>query len=161
MGGGGGGGRSLAWLDEPWKDMEPEPDLGQGNDISVNWDVMELDPKLVLKQDIPDQRCKLCLMLKQLQILSWNVCGLSKPTKARAVKNWITHKGGKVDVFAIQEIKTWSWSIQHWLKKSVRKGQVVFDKPVGSKGGTALVLRGKLQVLEQGVGGDGRMHGQK
>ncbi|KAL3699502.1 hypothetical protein R1sor_017524 [Riccia sorocarpa] len=98
------------------------------------------------------------LMLdKRIKIISWNVRGLTRATKARAVRNWFQHKGRGAKVIAIQEVKTNSWVGNQWLKSVFKGGTVVFDRPIGSKGRTALLLHESLQVVEQGTGGNGRL----
>ncbi|KAL3690305.1 hypothetical protein R1sor_016614 [Riccia sorocarpa] len=44
-----------------------------------------------------------------------------------------------------------------WLHGLKRHGQVIFNPPIGKKGGTALILQAGLEVLQSGTGGDGRM----
>ncbi|KAL3685506.1 hypothetical protein R1sor_003528 [Riccia sorocarpa] len=64
---------------------------------------------------------------------------------------------GSAQVIAIQEIKTASWSTRKWLGGLRKGGHVVFDKPIGTKRGTALILQAGLQIREEGTGGNGRI----
>ncbi|KAL3687291.1 hypothetical protein R1sor_013600 [Riccia sorocarpa] len=56
-----------------------------------------------------------------------------------------------------QEVKVDSWRNNHWMKSVLREGSVVYDPPIGSKGGTALLLHESLSIVHKGVGGNGRL----
>ncbi|KAL3682953.1 hypothetical protein R1sor_000975 [Riccia sorocarpa] len=61
------------------------------------------------------------------------------------------------EIGAEQELKVDNWATGRWLKALRRNGTVIFDRPHGSRGGTALVLDSSVQVLSSGVGANGRM----
>ncbi|KAL3686617.1 hypothetical protein R1sor_009191 [Riccia sorocarpa] len=94
---------------------------------------------------------------QQIKLVSWNVRGITNPDKARAVKRWLKRRLGEADVVALQGLKSNSWCSNRWLRSIKKKGTVIMDKPVGSKGGTALVLQEKIQVIASGVSGFGRL----
>ncbi|KAL3679693.1 hypothetical protein R1sor_022649 [Riccia sorocarpa] len=91
------------------------------------------------------------------QCVSWNVRGLARPNKAKAVKSWLQNRVTDRQVVALQEIKTARWGLKRWLDNVCRRGKVIFDPPCGGRGGTALILHESLEVVTSGIGGQGRL----
>ncbi|KAL3698682.1 hypothetical protein R1sor_012758 [Riccia sorocarpa] len=56
-----------------------------------------------------------------------------------------------------QEVKIDNWGMRRWLDSVRKEGTVVFDNPLGTRGGTALILHRSLQVLQSGTGGNCRL----
>ncbi|KAL3686790.1 hypothetical protein R1sor_013099 [Riccia sorocarpa] len=81
----------------------------------------------------------------------------AKPNKAKAIRSWIQKQKGDFQAIALQEVKVDSWGARRWLKGVLKDGTLIYDKPVGSKGGTALLLSKGMQVLASGTGGRGRL----
>ncbi|KAL3683766.1 hypothetical protein R1sor_001788 [Riccia sorocarpa] len=96
-------------------------------------------------------------MLSQLNLVSWNVRGVGRPNKAKAVKNWVVTKAKEAQIIGLQEVKVARWSTERWLKSLRKRGTVIFDKPIGKKGGTALILAESVRVVVSGTSGRGRM----
>ncbi|KAL3689705.1 hypothetical protein R1sor_016014 [Riccia sorocarpa] len=64
---------------------------------------------------------------------------------------------GLMQVIGLQEVKSDKWRTNKWLSRLKKKGTVVFDKPIGSKGGTALIFHESVEVTAKGTGGHGRL----
>ncbi|KAL3683000.1 hypothetical protein R1sor_001022 [Riccia sorocarpa] len=82
--------------------------------------------------------------------------GLSQ-NKARAVKTWLNRYVRTAKVIGLQEVKSCKWHTARWLPSVKKRGHVIFDPPVGKKGGTALILHPGMAILSSGTGGNGRM----
>ncbi|KAL3675999.1 hypothetical protein R1sor_025947 [Riccia sorocarpa] len=95
--------------------------------------------------------------VREFKVVSWNVRGLSRRTKSKAVKNWLCKYVGDAMAIGIQEVKCNNWAMNRWMKSIKRNGTVVYDKPRGSRGGTALILHNEISVIDSGVGGQGRL----
>ncbi|KAL3691404.1 hypothetical protein R1sor_005055 [Riccia sorocarpa] len=93
----------------------------------------------------------------QLKLVTWNVRGVAKPVKARAVKGWLHTKAKNVNIISLQELKVNNWSTRRWLSGIRKNGTFVFDKPHGSRGGTVLILDSSMRVIQSGIGGQGRL----
>ncbi|KAL3683271.1 hypothetical protein R1sor_001293 [Riccia sorocarpa] len=77
--------------------------------------------------------------------------------QVRAVKNWSNRAVGDAQVVGIHELKVANWSTDRWLSDIRKRWTVIFDKPVGTKGGTALIIQESLHVINSGIGGNGRI----
>ncbi|KAL2641260.1 hypothetical protein R1flu_008847 [Riccia fluitans] len=145
----GGGGDSLKECRQVLGELEPNrgeaEQSGSERDVSSEDNIGRKWGEEGLKQD------------DHLSLVSWNVRGLSRTSKAAGVKKWLRFNKGGVKAIRLQEVKWNGWGMQRWLKSIFKDGTVIFDQPRRSKGGTALILHGSLYVLETGVGGDGRI----
>ncbi|KAL3681234.1 hypothetical protein R1sor_024190 [Riccia sorocarpa] len=86
-----------------------------------------------------------------------NIRGASRPSKAKAVKSRLKKIGADAHFIALQEVKVKSWLTHRWLQSISREGRVIFDLPIGSKGGTVLITREGVEVVASGVNGIGRL----
>ncbi|KAL3698493.1 hypothetical protein R1sor_012569 [Riccia sorocarpa] len=127
------------------------------NPIQSEEDGPQTEGMEVLKNVRWTQKVRRFLMCTSLKIVGWNVRGVTRATKAQAVKQWLTNKVGGAQIIGLQELKSSSWSTSKWLAGLKKKGTVVYDKPIGSKGGTALVLHESIVVSDKGTGGNGRL----
>ncbi|KAL3684651.1 hypothetical protein R1sor_002673 [Riccia sorocarpa] len=93
----------------------------------------------------------------KLVVMTWNVRGIGNSRKAKVVKSWISRNVKEFHVLEVQELKVVNWATRRWLRGLRNDGSVILDNPVGTKGGTALILHPDCQVLESGVSGRGRL----
>ncbi|KAL3690264.1 hypothetical protein R1sor_016573 [Riccia sorocarpa] len=121
----------------------------------------ELDPKGFRLADKPtnflDLEEERFRTRKMSDDISWNIRGVARPRKARAVKARLNKDAKAALVIALEEVKGSSWQIQRWLAVVSKNGRVIFDKPTGSIGGTALIVQEGIDVLASGVSGRGRL----
>ncbi|KAL2609454.1 hypothetical protein R1flu_028027 [Riccia fluitans] len=145
----GGGGDSLKECRQVLGKLEPNrreaEQSGSERDVSSEDNIGRKWGEEGLKQD------------DHLSLVSWNVRGLSRTSKAAGVKKWLRFNKGGVKAIGLHEVKWNGWGTQRWLKSIFKDGTVIFDQPRRSKGGTVLILHGLLCILETGVGGDGRI----
>ncbi|KAL3690994.1 hypothetical protein R1sor_004645 [Riccia sorocarpa] len=85
--------------------------------------------------------------------------GIGRKDKAKAVRGCLCGGLWGTKVVVLQELKVNNWCSERWLKsiKRSRAGTIVYDKHVGSKGGTALIIDKELTVEAKGVSGPGRL----
>ncbi|KAL3682458.1 hypothetical protein R1sor_000480 [Riccia sorocarpa] len=83
--------------------------------------------------------------------------GVGKRDKARAIKSCLCSSLCDVKIIGVQELKVLNLCSTKWLQSIRKEGSVVLDKPIGRRGGTALILDKYVLVEAKGVGGDGRL----
>ena len=77
-------------------------------------------------------------MVDKLQFLSYNCKGLTDPSRAVAIKNWIRDNGFKFDAVCLQEIKCDGSSLSFNLKRINSSFSWFSSKHETGKGGTAI-----------------------
>ncbi|KAL3676174.1 hypothetical protein R1sor_026122 [Riccia sorocarpa] len=123
---------------------------GGSPDLSMFYDIKNGSRKRRALGDLDGNGCR--------RVDDWDnfLEGAARPSKARAVKQSILKHAKNCDILAIQEVKVSSWKINRWLASVGGKRKVVYDKPIGTRGGTALLIQEGIEVLESGTTGNGR-----
>jgi exonuclease III len=91
-----------------------------------------------------------------LNILSWNIRGLSDPHRKVIIRNWIKKLHQKVDILMLQELKADDFRLEIALAYILPSYQVVLSYPNDGCGGTTLLIHPNLviqrsEVTQQGA----------
>lgn len=89
-------------------------------------------------------------MDNNLHLVSWNVCGLCEPDRKFAVKLWLNSHRPKVDILALQEVKADPFRLDIALRTILPDFTHISSPPDDGRGGTALLISPKIQVLSSG-----------
>lgn len=90
-------------------------------------------------------------MDKTWKLASWNVCGLCEPNRKTVVSNWIKSHTLSFDFLALQEIKADRFRLDIALRAILPTFLKFVSAPVDGKGGTALLVRPSLKVIDSGA----------
>jgi exonuclease III len=89
--------------------------------------------------------------LQVLNILSWNVRGLSDPHRTVIIRNWINGLHHKVGILMLQELKADDFRLELALAYILPLYQIVLSYPNDGCGGTALLIHPNLVIQRSGV----------
>jgi exonuclease III len=81
-------------------------------------------------------------MISEIQLASWNVCGLGDQHQVAAVKTWICRPYLHTDVICLQELQANSEAVEMNLKTIFPDGVVEMDATQEGRIGSAVIVSG-------------------
>lgn len=95
-------------------------------------------------------------MAREINIVSWNVCGLCEPDRRYVVKHWIKEQRPLVDIVALRELKADQFRLDMALRTILPGFQHLTSAPEAGRDGTALLISPSLKVVASGSPDFGR-----